>query len=64
MGIVIDGTSSVTDSKNGTVSLLYKHTHELGPQIELIQCHCIIHKQNLTGKALGFEHTINALQCS
>jgi hypothetical protein len=41
--------------KDAMMSLLYKHIDELHLQNELMQCHCIIHQQNRTGKALGFK---------
>jgi len=52
VGIATNGTPSVIGSKNGAVPVLNKHVHELGPQNELIQYHCSIHHQNVTGKTL------------
>jgi hypothetical protein len=42
-------------SKNGVVSLFYKHMHELHIQKESIHYHCIIEQQNLIGKDLEFK---------
>jgi len=55
VGIVTDGWPSMIGSKNGMVSPLYKHIHKLGLQNESVQYHCIIHQQNITGKALGLK---------
>jgi hypothetical protein len=41
VGIVTDGAPYMTGSKNGIVTLLYEHMHELGLQNELLQYHCI-----------------------
>jgi len=38
---------------------LFKHIHELDLQNELIQSHCIIHKQNLIGKAWGVKQAMS-----
>jgi hypothetical protein len=42
-------------SKNGMVSLLYKHMHELGLQNELMPYYCVTHQRHLLDKALKFE---------
>jgi hypothetical protein len=58
LGTVTDGASSMIGYKNGMVSLLYTHMHNLHLKNELIQYNYIIHHQNLTGRALGFKQIV------
>jgi hypothetical protein len=62
LGIITDGGPSITDSKHGMVSLLYKHTHDLGLQNESVHKHCIIHQQNITGNTVGFKQIMTCRQ--
>jgi hypothetical protein len=56
-GIFTDGASYVIGFKYGTIFLLYKHMHEFGSQNELLQYHCIMHRQHLMGKAREFNRS-------
>ncbi|GFU55459.1 uncharacterized protein TNCV_2812751 [Trichonephila clavipes] len=50
--IITDGAKSMIGTKIGMITILRECLAYCG--VEMLQLHCIIHKENLCGKELGF----------
>ena len=61
MSVTTDSVPAIVNSKDGFVSLLKKHVKEIGNKYDILEFHCIVHKEALCTKLTEFANVLKVV---